>query len=165
MRMDVHRKASCETFSSAMKTPAARAEPLRILLVENHADTRRYLRMYLEDSGHVVRETQNVADTVRAMGEARSDVLICDVGLPDGDGWELLTRLRQAALEPRYAIAMTGFGQAGDRARSKTAGFRHHLLKPFEPDELDACLAEAARESTRKRSSAPKSRRRTKTPA
>jgi two-component system CheB/CheR fusion protein len=74
-------------------------------------------------------------------------VLISDVGLPDGTGWDLLTRLREEKLpHPGFAVAASGFGSPADREQSKAAGFRHHLLKPFSPDDLDRLLEEAARE-------------------
>ena len=71
-------------------------------------------------------------------------MLISDIGLPDGTGWELLQRLQLP--HPIYAIAMSGFGMNADQARSRAAGFRHHLLKPFPLNELDGLLEEAARE-------------------
>ena len=66
--------------------------------------------------------------------------------LPDGDGWELMAKAHLPATV--YAIAMSGFGMNTDRLKSKAAGFRRHLLKPFVPTELDAALEEAAREAT-----------------
>jgi CheY-like chemotaxis protein len=68
--------------------------------------------------------------------------LLSDIGLPDGTGWDIRTRCK-----PRqwpYAIAMSGFGMNADNARSRDAGYRHHLLKPFKTAELDKLLLEAA---------------------
>ena len=79
-----------------------------------------------------------------AIPGAECDVLISDVGLPDGNGWELLRRL--GSERPRYAVAMSGFGMASDRERSLAAGYRHHLLKPVEPNQLEHLLDEAATE-------------------
>src|SRR5687767_1602124 len=118
--------------------------PLSIFVVENHADTLKYLRMYLEQLGHRVSSAQTMQGALEALRKSDCEVLISDIGLPDGDGWSLL---RQAQLpRPVYAIAMSGFGLNSDRARSVAAGYRHHILKPFVPDDLDAMLEEAARE-------------------
>jgi two-component system CheB/CheR fusion protein len=118
--------------------------PLRIFVVENHADTLKYLRMYLEQLGHEVASARSMSEALKTLPDADLDVLISDIGLPDGNGWELLRRAHFD--HPVYAIAMSGFGMNADRVRSKEAGFRHHLLKPFVPDELDSMLEEAARE-------------------
>lgn len=118
--------------------------PLSIFIVENHADTLKYLRMYLEQLGHRVGSAQSMQEALAALPQSDCDVLISDIGLPDGDGWSLL-RCAQFS-RPVYAIAMSGFGLNSDRARSTAAGYRHHILKPFVPDDLDAMLAEAARE-------------------
>ena len=118
--------------------------PLRIFVVENHPDTLEYLQLYLEEMGHTVVSTDSIAGAVAAFPEANCDVLISDIGLPDGTGWDLLERLRLP--QPVYAIAMSGFGMNADHVRSRAAGFRHHLLKPFALHELDGFLEEAARE-------------------
>jgi CheY-like chemotaxis protein len=68
-------------------------------------------------------------------------VLLCDIGLPDADGWELLVALGDS--RPPFCIAMTGYGAAADVQRSRNAGFHHHLTKPFLPAHLDALLAKA----------------------
>ena len=122
--------------------PASRA--LRIFVVENHPDTLKYLRMYLEQMDHLVQSARSMAEALAALPDADADVLISDIGLPDGDGWELLRRAELP--HPLYAIAMSGFGMNADHARSRAAGYRHHLLKPFAPEDLDVMLAEAARE-------------------
>ena len=120
--------------------------PLRIFVVENHGDTLRYFKMYLETCGHTVFPARTMTEAYRALPDADVDVLISDIGLPDGTGWELLERLRQIGAAPRYALAVSGYGTAADRARSEAVGFRHHLTKPFNPDDLDRWLEEAGRE-------------------
>ena len=122
------------------------SHPLRIFVVENHPDTLEYLQIYLEEMGHTVASADTIANTLAAFPNANCDVLISDIGLPDGTGWELLQRLQLP--HPIYAIAMSGFGMNADHARSRAAGFRHHLLKPFPLNELDGLLEEAARELT-----------------
>ncbi len=126
---------------------AANPKSLRVFLVENDADTLKYFRMYLEDAGHRVWEARTVAEALKEIPKTECDVLISDVGLADGTGWDLLNKLRDAGLpRPPYAIAMSGFGMNADRLKSSAAGFRHHLLKPFNVEDIDAMLEEAARE-------------------
>jgi CheY-like chemotaxis protein len=118
--------------------------PLRIFLVENHKDTLLWLSRYLELMGHTVVTARTRSEALERLPGAACDVLISDIGLPDGDGWELLRTVRLS--RPIYAIAMSGFGMTADHAKSEGAGYRHHILKPFDPSVLDAILEEAARE-------------------
>lgn len=117
--------------------------PLHIFLVENHPDTLKWLRLYLEDRGHTVSAATSVAEALETYPAEGCEVLVSDIGLPDGDGWQLMEQLDP---KPRFAIAMSGFGMNADSARSRAVGFRHHLLKPYKPAELDAVLVQAARE-------------------
>ena len=123
--------------------PGSRAK-LRIFIVENHDDTRFLLGLLLEQLGHSVQAAATMSDALDDAGSGEFDVLISDIGLPDGNGWELLASLGDRA--PPYAIAMSGFGMASDRQKSLAAGYRHHLLKPVEPDQLEKLLDEAASE-------------------
>lgn len=115
---------------------------LRILIVENHPDTVRWLRLFLEDLGHTVGAAGGVKEARAALETGEWEVLISDVGLPDGKGWELLEQGKYPQL--RCAIAMSGFGMNADSARSRSAGFQHHLLKPFKTTELEIILEKAA---------------------
>lgn len=130
--------------TSVSKIAPPVSKPLRVFVVENHADTREFLTFMLQELGHTV----VVADTMRRalleVPPANCDVLISDIGLPDGDGWQLLARLELP--RPIYAIAMSGFGMMSDRVRSKAAGFRHHLVKPMGLEQLETILGEAANE-------------------
>ena len=116
--------------------------PLRILVVENYPDTLHYLTLFLEDQGHTVVPAMDMAGAMAAFPGSDADVLICDIGLPDGDGWELMERLQTDV----FAIAITGYGTHGDRERSRAAGFREHLTKPFKLAALAKILHEAAEE-------------------
>jgi DNA-binding response OmpR family regulator len=116
---------------------------LRILLVENHEDTLKYLARYLEIQGHEVCGTRDMASAIKELSSSKFDVLISDIGLPDGDGWQLIRKLKSKP----FSIAMSGFGTHSDRQRSLAAGYNHHLIKPFLPEDLDALLAEAAAKS------------------
>jgi CheY-like chemotaxis protein len=121
---------------------------LRIFIVENHEDTRFLLGLLLEQLGHTVFSVATLGEALEQVPGADCDILISDIGLPDGNGWELMARL--GVDQPPYAIAMSGFGMASDRQRSLAAGFRHHLLKPVEPNQLERLLDEAAAEMDRR---------------
>jgi CheY-like chemotaxis protein len=79
-------------------------------------------------------------------GNETFDLLLSDISLPDGDGWELLRRLSYLGLRPRRAIAISGRCSIQDLARSQEAGFDHHFCKPVEMAVLEAILREAAEE-------------------
>ena len=121
--------------------------PLQIFFVENHADTLKWLTLYLKQLGHTVVTAQSVEEALRILPATSCEVLISDIGLPDGDGWQLMEKLREThGTIPRYGIAMSGYGKNADRSKSKAAGYRQHILKPFKASELKAILDEAAQE-------------------
>jgi DNA-binding response OmpR family regulator len=113
---------------------------LKILLVEDHVDTLEAVRDFLVTHQHAVTISRTMKEAVRFAKRDSFDLLITDLCLPDGDGWELLSRMRQ--IQPVEALAMSGFGGKTDIARSKTAGFREHLVKPFIVHRLETALAE-----------------------
>lgn len=117
---------------------------LNIFLVENHDDTLLYLGRYLEQNGHKVRSAREMRSALLAIQEHPVDVLICDIGLPDGDGWQLMESVAASHVPIPFSIAMSGYGARSDREKSVAAGFRHHLVKPFLPEDLDALLEKAA---------------------
>jgi signal transduction histidine kinase/CheY-like chemotaxis protein len=104
------------------------ARALKILLVEDHVDTAKVMRRLLSDSGHQVETAGTVASALRMLDGGPVDLLISDVGLPDGSGLDLM---REVAI--RYhlkGIALSGFGAEEDVQRSLAAGFAAHLTKP-----------------------------------
>lgn len=109
---------------------------LTFFVVENHQDTLDALRMFLEAQGHTVESATDMKTALAKARGAKFDVLISDIGLPDGDGWELLKQLRDDMPDIK-AIAMSGYGMKADLDRSKAAGFAAHIIKPFGPAELD----------------------------
>lgn len=117
---------------------------LRIFLVEDHTDTRRALTRYLEHRGHTVLCASAMKEALAVLPHARCSVLLSDIGLPDGDGWELLKQVQTPVR--LFPIAMSGYARRTDCATSASVGYRCHLPKPFPLEELDALLAEAARE-------------------
>jgi CheY-like chemotaxis protein len=115
------------------------AGPATILLVEDHEDTARVMRRILESAGYKVAHAGGVADA-RALASATTfDILISDVGLPDGTGLELMQELRQT--RGLSGIALSGFGTEEDLAASKAAGFAEHLTKPIDWERLRDAIA------------------------
>ncbi len=114
---------------------------LRVFLVENHEDTARYMKLYLEQLSHEVSVAANMTTALREIPHSNCDVLISDIGLPDGDGWQLMEHLGEN--RPKFAIAMSGYGTGNDQRRSREVGYNHHLVKPFTPDALQTLLHEA----------------------
>ena len=117
---------------------------LSLLVVEDDPDTGAALRMLLEESGFDVRSAPNVASAIAAFRERPADVLVTDVGLPDGSGLDLLGALKP--LQPRLAaIVLSGYGMERDRERSRSLGFTEHFAKPVNPARLIAALDELGR--------------------
>ncbi len=118
------------------------SKPLRILLVEDHNDTRRTLSRLLTHFGHDVVTAGNVENAMAIMASNNVDAVLCDIGLPDGSGYEVAAKAR--ANGGIKAIALTGFGTEQDVQRSKEAGFDFHLVKPINFQELQTLLDQSA---------------------
>ena len=114
------------------------SKPLRILLVEDHKDTRRTLSRLLTHFGHDVVTADNVEGAMTRMASNNIDAVLCDIGLPDGSGYEVAAQAR--ANGGIKTIALTGFGTEQDVQRSKEAGFDFHLVKPINFQELQKIL-------------------------
>ena len=113
---------------------------LRILLVEDNKDTRRYLASVLRERGHDVVTADRISTARAAVDEAEIpfDLLLSDIELPDGDGLYLMRELN-ASREMR-GIAVSGFGSEEDRRQSREAGFVEHLTKPIDLNRLEAAI-------------------------
>ena len=141
------------TFLLTMKTAqleateqprAAEPQPapagLRILLVDDHPDTCAALERLLKLRGHTVAAANNMRSALEKAGAGDSfDLLISDVGLPDGNGMDLLRVIRTK--HPIRGIAISGFGMDADIAKSLEAGFAEHLVKPVKLEKLEAAIA------------------------
>jgi DNA-binding response OmpR family regulator len=120
------------------------AHPLQIFVVEDHPDTLDALCLYLKHVGHTVRCARTKQEALKKIAKGDCDVLISDIGLSDGNGWDLIREMGDC--RPQFAIAMSGYGTVADRERSAEAGFRHHFIKPVSLEKLAAVLDEAVRE-------------------
>ncbi|HUG89992.1 MAG TPA: PAS domain S-box protein [Planctomycetaceae bacterium] len=120
---------------------AARSDRLRILVVDDSRDACTLLAMLLESYGDEIITAHTGQAALEAAREQRPDVVLLDIGLPDMNGCDVCRQMR-AAPELRSAriIALSGRGEPEDRARSREAGFDHHVLKPADVEELRALL-------------------------
>ena len=119
----------------------ASAGSLRILLVDDHPDTCAALEKLLKLRGHTVIAAPNMHAALGIAASDSFDLLISDVGLPDGNGMDLLRYLR--AMRPIRGIAISGFGADADIRRSLEAGFSEHLVKPVKLEKLEAAMQHA----------------------
>ena len=126
-----------------MHTAAVRV--VNILLVEDHQDTRNVLSTLLQHSGHNVIVAANYGEALRLLVRIRipTDILLCDLGLPDGDGLDLVGKAK--ILRPRIkTIAVTARASENDKELGRTAGFDYYVTKPLDYPQLRTLLAESA---------------------
>ena len=125
-------------WQSTPKVLAHSAEvplPQRVLLIEDDPDSREMLSLFLAHSGYEVEVASTLADAIRKLS-ADWDIVLSDIGLPDGSGLEVARRARRKAHPPQRLIAFTGCGSDEDARASHEAGFDDHVVKPIELDRL-----------------------------
>jgi CheY-like chemotaxis protein len=134
-----------EPVGKPSPTPAvvSTARSRSVLIIEDNADARQSLRLLLESLGHRVLEAGDGAAGLALARAAQPDVVLIDLGLPELDGLEVARSLRTGGSERMVLIAVTGYGQAEDRRRSREAGFDAHLVKPVSPAVLSTLIAAA----------------------
>ncbi len=125
--------------SSASSRPK---EAFHILLVEDHADTAAVMASVLSSMGHTVKVAMTVAEGCAAVRQGTFDVLLSDLGLPDGSGLDFIREARKTSRTP--AIALTGYGMAEDIEKCRQAGFNEHLTKPIDFERLQKTLQKVA---------------------
>ena len=119
-----------------------RPRSLRVLLVEDHPDTAEQLTRLLTRAGHKVSCAATVKEALERGQGGGFDILISDLGLPDGSGYDLMRDLAR----PRHipAIALSGFGMKQDVENSIAAGFSRHFTKPVDWQELRSAIQKIA---------------------
>jgi signal transduction histidine kinase/ActR/RegA family two-component response regulator len=132
----------------AAETGKTAVRALRILLVDDHVDTCAALERLLARRGHRIVAVHDVRSALEAVQQDAFDLVISDVGLPDGTGMELMSRLRE--VRSLRGIAISGFGMNGDLEKSLEAGFSAHLTKPVSFEKLENAIEEAMEEKGRK---------------
>jgi PAS domain S-box-containing protein len=121
-----------------------RLEGVHVFAVDDEPDARDLLRTVLEDQGATVTSFASAEDALAALKTTKPTVLVCDVGMPKMDGYQLIRTLRAAESrrERIPALALTAFARAEDRKRSLVAGYQAHLAKPFDVGELILVVAD-----------------------
>lgn len=113
----------------------------RVLIVEDNKDAAATLRLLLRAFGHEVEVAETGPEGLDAARRWRPEVVLCDIGIPEMNGFEVARALRE---DPRtssmHLIAVSGYGQEGDRRRAHESGFELHLTKPVDPDEIHRLL-------------------------
>jgi signal transduction histidine kinase len=129
--------------SAEIQNPKSKIQNLKILLVEDHADTAEAMADLLSLSGHQVTIAGSVAEALAAVrGDGVFDLVVSDLGLPDGSGIDLMREL--SARHGLRGIALSGYGMEEDVRQSLEAGFERHLTKPVSLPQLQATLREIA---------------------
>ena len=114
----------------------------RILVVDDNRDSAESLALLLRLTGHEVMAVHDGLAAIEAADSFGAEIVLLDIGLPEMDGYEVAKRIRQRTNGKRVTlIAVTGWGQEGDRRRSREAGFDAHLTKPVEASILEKLLA------------------------
>jgi PAS domain S-box-containing protein len=145
------RVAGIDSWRSAPRVDGLRE---RILVVEDHAPTRVTLQRLLERRNFLVVTAGSAAEALACAKDAKIDVVIADIGLPDLNGCELMVRLRES--DPSIqGLSLSGYGTEIDKAKSQAAGFFEHLVKPVNIDQLDRALENVVDRAAKLRAARP----------
>jgi CheY-like chemotaxis protein len=115
---------------------------LRILVVEDHSETQQALSRLLTHFGHEISVADSAQDALHIIDSREFDVVLCDIALPDGNGYDVIAEAKRR--RPLKAVALTGFAATEDIQRGKAAGFDFHLAKPVDFHELRSVLGQIA---------------------
>ncbi|MCD6052744.1 MAG: domain S-box [Verrucomicrobia bacterium] len=137
---EMQSNSSRETPLSPISRENGQGTPLRILLVEDHEPTRTTLTHLLQRRRYEVSSAATAAEARELAGKRDFNLVISDIGLPDGNGYELMNELLAKNRDLR-GIALTGYGMEEDIAKGLAAGFQVHLTKPVRVQSLEGALA------------------------
>jgi two-component system CheB/CheR fusion protein len=142
LRLRVAREPAERAPPAPAGPPARARHPKRVLVVDDNVDAAATLQLLLGSLGHETRTVHDGFEALRAAVEFGPDIVLLDIGLPGLDGYEVARRLRSLEPDrPLRIIAVTGWGQEADRARSREAGVDVHLVKPVDPETLTRLIA------------------------
>lgn len=137
--------------TSPAAMPIIPLQGIRILVVDDDKDALEYIAFLLEQSGALVLATMSATDALETLRQAKPDLLISDIGMPNQDGYMLLHQVRQLPSDQGGqipAIALTAYARDEDCHQALSAGFQTHLAKPIEPDRLIATVTQLVEAET-----------------
>jgi CheY-like chemotaxis protein len=140
VRFSAHHSTAASNIRYENLEPVIRPG-LKVLVVDDNRDTARAQSLLLKARGCNVTVGHDGLSALEKAREFQPDVFVLDIGLPGIDGYELVGRLKASGFENCTFIAVSGYGQPDDRARSQRAGFHYHLVKPVVGEELYSLLA------------------------
>jgi CheY-like chemotaxis protein len=111
----------------------------KILVVDDDEDSRFYVSTVLEADGAIVTTVKSAAQALEVLTQLQPDILVCDIGMPDEDGYSLIQKVRTLETENLAnvpAVALTAYADSEDRIRALEAGFQSHVTKPVDPADL-----------------------------
>ncbi len=118
------------------------AKPIHILVIDDNPVQRELMQRLLRYSGHLVTTAASVQAAREAAANSEFDLVISDIELPDGNGWDLMRELRSR--QPIKAVAVSGRSAPEDFERSRDAGFAEHLVKPVDVPHLKSIIQKQA---------------------
>lgn len=130
-----------EAVESAAPAAAAATAARNILIIEDNRDAAETIRMLLQHDGHTVDMAFTAQDGLEKAATQHPDIILCDIGLPVMDGYQVIRRIRdEPAIADTYVIALTGYGREEDQRQALDAGFDLHMTKPIDRATLMAAL-------------------------
>jgi CheY-like chemotaxis protein/nitrogen-specific signal transduction histidine kinase len=136
-------RAAAAPQEEAEQPAAAKRCSLKVLVIEDNVDAAESLKEVLELDAHVVEVAHEGREGIEKARRFHPDVILCDIGLPQMDGYQVARELRtDASLSSTYVVALSGYAQPEDVERSRLAGFDEHLVKPPDLGALDRMLRE-----------------------
>jgi CheY-like chemotaxis protein len=134
-----HPVAEVELSKSGLARKRTAPTHPRILLVDDHVDSVRPMQLFFEAIGYEVTTAHTVATALGVATQKEFDLVVSDIGLPDGSGDDLIRQLQDRG-HKLPSIALSGYGTEQDIARSRAAGFQVHLTKPVSPQDLQTTV-------------------------
>jgi CheY-like chemotaxis protein len=129
---------------------AAGSGPYRILVIEDNRMAARTMKMFMTRRGHTVEVAHTGREGIETARRFEPEVICCDIGLPEFDGYKVAQQLRQEArLQGVYLIGVSGYGQEHDKQRARESGFDAYLVKPINLLEVETLMAKFGHEKRR----------------